>query len=122
MLCTNTLMMVGGGLLAGYGASQAMETKKYTKLEVLGPLVGGLAILGFGLMNYKKGGCGKAKVEMVPPSPSAKESAPMSNTPATITQTRPVAKITGYPTFVNTHSSGNQSAQYDYNHIYPGFI
>lgn len=119
MLCTNTLLMVGGGLLAGYGASQAMESKKnYTKLEVLGPLVGGLAILGFGFMNYSKGkGCGGGK-----PIPHVKNAPMADNTPTPIPMSKPTVKLTGYPTFTNTHSSGNASAQYDYNHIYPGFI
>ena len=63
MLCKDTLLMVGGGLLAGFGAAQSKGQKKpFEKIEIIGPLIGGIALLGYGYMNYsnkKKMGGGR---------------------------------------------------------------
>lgn len=131
MLCTNTALMVGGGLLAGYGASQVIgEKKPLSKLEIIGPLAAGLALLGYGFMNYSKGkGCG-GQHKKGPQLPGVKESLEKrqpTNTTPPITLSRSSNAISSDARVwsnytVNQFSSGNASPQYDYNHIYPGFI
>lgn len=126
MICKDTLMMIAGGLLAGYGAARAMGDKKaLTKIEVLGPLVGGGAILGFGYMNYRKN---KSPIP-IPPNVKGITNSNASvadNTPKPIPQplaAAPMRNIWANYTESNTlHTSGNSSSLYDYNHIYPGFI
>jgi hypothetical protein len=124
MICKDTLMMIAGGLLAGYGASKAMGGKKdLHKLEVLGPLVGGGALLGLGYMNYMNK---KTPMPQIPPnvkgitSPNASVA---DNTPKPILPPPSVRNIWANYTESNTlNTSGNASSLYDYNHIYPGFI
>jgi uncharacterized membrane protein YebE (DUF533 family) len=132
MICKDTLMMIAGGLLAGYGASKAMGGKKdFTKLEVLGPLVGGGALLGLGYMNYIKKNKGVS--QPIPPVPNVKgvtdfNSSVADNTPEPITQSmstmspQPMRMWSNYTESNTLNTSGNASSLYDYNHIYPGFI
>jgi hypothetical protein len=140
MICKDTLMMIAGGLLAGYGASKAMGGKKdFTKLEVLGPLVGGGALLGLGYMNYIKK---KTPMPSIPPnvkgipadntplfgdegndiysiSPSGLK---QSAVPTVLSPTKPRNVWANYTESNTLNTSGNASSLYDYNHIYPGFI
>ena len=85
MICKDTLMMIAGGLLAGYGAVRAMgEKNAFKKFDVVGPLIGGGAILGFGYMNYRKNKMPPAQ----PPVPNVKGmggAAAVDNTPKPVT-------------------------------------
>jgi hypothetical protein len=128
MVCTNTALMVGGGLLAGYGVLQIKgEKKPFSKLEIIGPIAAGLALLGYGFMN--KGSCGQKK-QPQPELPGIKESLEKrqsTNTAPPITLSRSSNAISSDARVwsnytVNQFSSGNASPQYDYNHVYPGFI
>lgn len=125
MICKDTLMMIAGGLIAGYGAARALgEKNSIKKLEVIGPLVGGSALLGFGYMNYTKNKMPPAN----PPVPNVKgvtsmNDSVMDNTPKPIPNPAPMRNIWANYTESNTiHTSGNSSSLYDYNHVYPGFI
>jgi hypothetical protein len=124
MICKDTLMMIAGGLLAGYGASKAMGGKKdLYKLEVLGPLVGGGALLGLGYMNYMN----KNKSTPLPPIPPNVKGVPNTmadNTPKPIPNPMPTTTRmwVNYTESNTLNTSGNASSLYDYNHIYPGFI
>lgn len=123
-------MMVAGGLIAGYGAARAMSEKNsIKKLDVIGPLIGGGALLGFGYMNYSsknKGGYGmapKPKQMMyndgfdIMPMEGMKQSA----VPTPLSPNKPLKVMANY-TSPTLNASGNASPSYDYNHIYPGFI
>ena len=130
MICKDTLTMIAGGLLAGYGAAGALGEKNgIKKLEVIGPLIAGAAILSFGYMNYSsknKGGYGmapKPKQMMyndgfdIMPMEGMKQSA----VPTPLSSNKPLKVMANY-TFPTLNASGNASPSYDYNHIYPGFI
>ena len=129
MICKDTLTMIAGGLLAGYGAAGALGEKNgIKKLEVIGPLIAGAAILSFGYMNYNKnkmgGGLGKPPKQMmyndgfdIMPMEGMKQSA----VPTPLSPNKPLKVMANY-TFPTLNASGNASPSYDYNHIYPGFI
>lgn len=130
MLCKDTLLMVGGGLLAGFGAAQSIgEKKPFEKIEIIGPLIGGIALLGYGYMNYSNkkmggGGLGMAPKQMmyndgrdIMPMGGMKQSA----VPTPLSKEKPLKVMANY-TFPTLNASGNASPSYDYNHIYPGFI
>lgn len=130
MICKDTLMMVAGGLIAGYGAARAMSEKNsIKKLDVIGPLIGGGALLGFGYMNYTKGK-GGGGLGMKPPKQmmynDGFDIVPMggmkqSAVPTPLSREKPLKVMANY-TFPTLNASGNASPSYDYNHIYPGFI
>lgn len=125
MICKDTLTMIAGGLLAGYGAAGALGEKNgIKKLEVIGPLIAGAAILSFGYMNYSSknkmggGGLGKPPKQMIDmPMEGMKQSA----VPTPLSPNKPLKVMANY-TFPTLNASGNASPSYDYNHIYPGFI
>jgi|SRR5690349_3138821 len=126
MFCKNTAFMLGGGLLAGYGALQ-IKGKNYTKTEVIGPIAIGLALLGYGFMN--KGSCGKKPQPELPGVKESLEKRQSTSTTPPITLSRSSNAISSdarvwsnYTSYNTLNSSGNASPQYDYNHIYPGFI
>lgn len=122
MIGKNTILMVGGGLLAGYGASQIGGKNSLSKLEVIGPIIAGLGLLYYGYTNYKK------PQPQLPGIKESLENRPNNTTPpitlsrssnAQSTNARVWSNYTSYGTL---NASGNASPQYDYNHIYPGFI
>ena len=130
MICKDTLIMVVGGLIAGYGAARAMQEKNsIKKLDVIGPLLGGSALLGYGYMNYSKGKSGSGGYGMVPHKPQQmmyNDNMPIggplqSAVPTPLSREKPLKVMANY-TSGTLNSSGNASPQYDYNHIYPGFI
>lgn len=150
MICKDTLMMIAGGLIAGYGAARALgEKNSIKKLEVIGPLVGGSALLGFGYMNYTKNKMPPAN----PPVPNVKgvtssnssvtDNTPKSplfgdegydiysispsglkqgSVPTVLSANKPRNIWANYTESNTIHTSGNSSSLYDYNHVYPGFI
>jgi hypothetical protein len=124
MICKDTLTMIAGGLLAGYGAAGALGEKNgIKKLEVIGPLIAGAAILSFGYMNYTKGK-GGGGLGMKPPKQMIDmpmEGMKQSAVPTPLSPNKPLKVMANY-TFPTLNASGNASPSYDYNHIYPGFI
>ena len=126
MFCKDTLMMIAGGLITGYGAARAMgEKNSIKKLDVIGPLIGGAAILGYGYMSYSKN-----KMPSSPPAPpvphvkgvTSMNDSVMDNTPKPIPNPAPRRMWANYTESNTLNASGNASSLYDYNHIYPGFI